>query len=318
VRLSRILGGIGRALIAFGVLLLLFVAYQLWGTGIHERRAQADLRRDLDALFGELEDDPAPIVEPDGGPGPTTTTTEPPLPPPEGEAVAVIRIPKIGLEKAVVEGVRVADLKKGPGHYPKTPMPGQPGNAAVAGHRTTYGAPFYRLDEMDPGEEIFVRTVQGEFRYVVETVEVVRPDQVEVLDQTDEARLTLTTCEPRFSARQRLIVSAVLEDEPAPAPVTTTTTPPLGEQGEDEGASAEDEPSHTVALEEDAAGLSGDPAARWPTFWWGLAAACVALVLWLLGRLWRPFWIYLGGAPVFLLVLFVFYENVSRLLPANI
>ncbi|HYD11050.1 MAG TPA: class E sortase [Acidimicrobiales bacterium] len=313
MRLSRALGGIGRALVAFGVLLLLFVAYQLWGTGIQERRAQAELNRQLDALFLDADEGGPSIAQPDGGPLPTTTTTAPPPPPPEGDAVAVIRIPSIGVEKAVVEGVRVADLKKGPGHYPQTPLPGQAGNAAIAGHRTTYGAPFYRLDELDEGEEILVRTVQGEFRYVVDRITVVRPDQVEVLDQTDEARLTLTTCEPRFSARKRLIVSAVLEDEPAPAAPTTTVPPPTDGDADDE----EQEPSETVSFE-DPAGLSGDPAARWPTFWWGLAVAGVALVLWLLARLWRPFWIYLGGSPVFLLVLFVFYENVSRLLPANI
>ena len=304
------LGGIGRVLVAFGVLLLLFVAYQLWGTGIQERRAQAALNRQLDELFGESP--PAAVAEPDGGRPPTTTTTEPPPPPPEGDAVAVIRIPSIDLEKAVVEGVRVADLKKGPGHYPSTPLPGQAGNAAIAGHRTTYGAPFYRLDELDEGEEILVRTVQGEFRYVVDRVHVVRPDQVEVLDQTEEPRLTLTTCEPRFSARERLIVSAVLEDEPVPAATTTTTAP-----SEPGGDGAEDEPAETVTLD-DQAGLSGDPAARWPTFWWGLAVVAVATVLWVLARLWRPFWIYLGGSPAFLVVLFVFYENVSRLLPANI
>ena len=89
---------------------LLFVAHQLWGSGLSEARAPR---------------------------------TAPPVP---GEVVAIIRIPKIDLEKAVLEGVGVEDLKKGPGHYPR-----QPGNAAIAGHRTTYGAPFSRLDELQPG-----------------------------------------------------------------------------------------------------------------------------------------------------------------------
>ena len=76
-------------------------------------------------------------------------------------------IPAIGVDKIVVEGVSLADLKKGPGHYPETPLPGQEGNAAIAGHRTTYGAPFNRLDELEPGDEITVTTVQGEFTYEV-------------------------------------------------------------------------------------------------------------------------------------------------------
>jgi sortase A len=328
VRISRVLGAVGRVLVAVGVLLLLFVAYQLWGTGLQEQRAQDSLRDEVEALFAEADVAPTPIVEPDGGgPRPTTTTTEPPLPPPVGDAVAVLRIPSIDVEKVVVEGVRVADLKRGPGHYPLTPMPGQAGNAAIAGHRTTYGAPFYRLNELDEGEEILVRTVQGEFRYVVDRVSVVRPEQVEVLDQTDEARLTLTTCEPRFSARRRLVVSAVLEDRPAPSPTTsssTTTTTVAPDDDEVAGGRSTTtttteapEPAETVGFE-DPAGLSGDPAARWPTLWWGLAAAGVALALWLIARRLRPILVYVLGAPVFLVVLFVFFENVSRLLPANV
>src|SRR5687768_5334590 len=125
--MSRVVGAVGRVFVALGVLLLLFVAYQLWGTGLQEQRAQNDLREEIDELFAEVEAASPPlIVEPDGGrPTATTTTTEPPLPPPVGDAVAVIRIPSIDVEKVVVEGVRVADLKRGPGHYPLTPMPGQ-------------------------------------------------------------------------------------------------------------------------------------------------------------------------------------------------
>jgi len=329
VRIARVVGAVGRLLVAIGVLLLLFVAYQLWGTGLQEQRAQSELRDEIEELFAEAEEAaPTPIVEPDGGPRPTTATTEPPLPPPEGDAVAVIRIPSIDVEKVVVEGVSVADLKRAPGHYPMTPMPGQAGNAGIAGHRTTYGAPFYRLNELDEGEEILVRTIQGEFRYVVDSIRVVRPDQVEVLDPTEEARLTLTTCEPRFSARRRLIVSAVLQDRPAPSPTTTSTTSSTTSTtlpGEDEPDEPPDEPleeeepeqTETVGFE-DPAGLSGDPAARWPTFWWGLATVAVALVLWLIARRLSKRWVYVLGAPVFLVVLFVFFENVSRLLPANV
>src|SRR5687768_12040971 len=115
-----ILGGIGRAFIAAGALILLFVAYQLWGTGVAEARSQDRLKDD----FGAAAAKPA--------------KPEDAVAPPEGEAIAIVRIPKIGVEKAVVEGVGVPDLKKGPGHYPGTPLPGQAGNAAIAGHRTTY------------------------------------------------------------------------------------------------------------------------------------------------------------------------------------
>jgi sortase A len=298
--------GVGRTLIGVGTVLLLFVAYQLWGTGIHEARAQRSLTRDFERALAA-----AQPAEPGSGAPTTPTSTTLPPPTPTGEAVAIIRIPRIGVEKTVVEGVGVADLKKGPGHYPTTPLPGQPGNAAIAGHRTTYGAPFYRLDELEAGNEILVTTLQGEHRFVVDRTEVVKPGQTEVLDATAEGRLTLTTCHPRYSSRERLIVSAVLVTDPAPAPEPADDGP--GGGGGDGGG---DDP----VLLDDPAGLSGDPAARGPTVLWAAITAVVALAVWLLarrGRSWRRWRVYLAGAVPVGLALFVCFEHVSRLLPAN-
>ena len=140
------------------------------------------------------------------------------LPKAEGDAVAHLRIPAIDVDKIVVEGVEVGDLKRGPGHYPDSPMPGQPGNAAIAGHRTTYGAPFNRLDELGQGDEILVTTAQGAFRYEVQRSLIVKPDEVEVLDDFGDDRLTLTACHPKYSARERIVVVASLVGEAAPAP----------------------------------------------------------------------------------------------------
>ncbi len=143
----------------------------------------------------------------------------------EGSAIARIQIPAIGVDKTVVEGVRVGDLRKGPGHYPTTPIPGQAGNAAIAGHRTTYGAPFGDIDELEPGDQIIVTTIQGQFTYEVAVQGeghghfIVAPHQVEVLDQDfrdHPNRLTLTACHPKGSARQRIIVVAALVGDPAP------------------------------------------------------------------------------------------------------
>ena len=305
MRVARIVGGIGRTLIGVGLLLLLFVAYQLWGTSIQEARAQDRLGNRFEAALATT----TTTTETGSRPSSPTTTAPAPPPPIEGDPVAQIRIPKIGVTRYVVEGVGVADLKKAPGHYPTTPMPGQAGNAAIAGHRTTYGQPFYRLNELEPGDEIEVQTLQGSFTYIVDGKQVVQPSQTEVLDQTEEARLTLTTCEPRYSARRRLVVTAVLQDEPLPASrPASTNAPSAGDDG--------DEPTGQVVLE--GAGLSGDPTARWPTFWWGLATALAGLVTYVAVRRWRRRWLYLLGAPFFFLLLFVFFENVSRLLPANI
>jgi sortase A len=320
----RIIAGIGRTCIASGVLILLFVAYQLWGTGLAEARSQDRLRSDfLDALEAPTTTTSS-TVPPSTVPGETTTTQSPAPPVPTGEAVAIIRIPKIGVEKAVVEGVSVNALKQGPGHYPTTPMPGQPGNAAIAGHRTTYGAPFYRTDELVAGDLIQVTTRQGEFTYEVREKKVVKPTQNEVLDPSEENLLTLTTCHPRFSAAQRLIIVAELTDNPAPAPPppVATTEPPSSDDGEiaGEGQGEDDpvveEPASATTLDDPS--LSGDPTAKGPAILWGSLAALVWLVTWLLSKRWGRVTAYAMGTPVFLVVLFVFFENFARLLPANV
>ena len=305
-------------MVTLGAVVLLFVVYQLWGTGLREAQAQSDL---TEAFSGALDAAPSQRVVPGEAPPPT----EAPLAPPTGEAVAMIRIPKIGVEKAVVEGVGVSDLKKGPGHYPQTPLPGQGGNSGIAGHRTTYGAPFFELDRLEAGDEILVRTLQGEFRYVVDQSFVVLPDQVEVLDPTEEARLTLTTCNPRYSARERLIVSAVLVGEPASSSEPATTpppeeTPPPEDTQPPEETPAEEAPSgqtlEGAGLE--GAGLEGDPSARTPALLWGALAALAWTVTTQVARRGRRLPAYLLGLPVTLVVLFFCFEQVARLFPANI
>jgi sortase A len=305
----RIVAGVGRTCIAAGVLILLFVAYQLWGTGLAEARSQDRLRSDfLDALETPRSTTTTTASEPESEPDGTTTTEAAAPPTPTGEAVAIIRIPKIGVEKAVVEGVGVAALKQGPGHYPTTPMPGQPGNAAIAGHRTTYGAPFFRLDELAPGDLVQVTTRQGEFTYEVREQTLVKPSQNEVLGASEENLLTLTTCHPRYSAAQRLVVVAELTDNPAPAP-----PPPVV----DAGGEDDEEPAEAPVLADEAS-VSGDSTAKLPAVLWGLLAALIWLVTWLLSKRWGRVPAYAMGVPVFLVVLFVFFENFARLLPANV
>ena len=304
-------------MIATGVLVLLFVAYQLWGTGLAEARYQRNLTADFERALAQPTTTTAPTTTTSAPEGSATTvpSTLPsgPPPAPEGDAVAILRIPRLGVEKAVVQGVSLSALKRGPGHYPDTPLPGQAGNAAVAGHRTTYGAPFSRLDELEPGDPILVTTLQGRFRYEVSRSLVVRPSETSVLSPTDDNRLTLTTCEPKFSASRRLVVIALLAGEavelpPPPPPVVTTTVP---------GAPPTSSTTAPQSIAEAESGLSGDNAGNGPAIAWGAAAAAVWLLTWLAGRAWRRWPAYALGTPVFLVVLFVFFENFSRLLPAN-
>jgi len=142
----------------------------------------------------------------------------------EGDALARLEIPRIGTSHIVVAGVSTGDLKKGPGHYPDTPIPGQLGNAAIAGHRTTYGQPFYSINELEVGDDIVVTTLSGQFTYRVTGQEIVGPSDYEVVATTDPsvANLTLTSCHPRWTAQQRIVVYSELVSE-ASAPVGEPT-----------------------------------------------------------------------------------------------
>jgi len=135
----------------------------------------------------------------------------------EDEPIAIITIPSIErLEEGwtVVEGVGTRDLKNGAGHMPRTPMPGQPGNAVISGHRTTYGAPFHELDELVPGDQIEVESAIGLNVYEVHESIVVAPIETWVTAPREGSWLTLTTCNPKFSSRQRLVVFAELVSGP--------------------------------------------------------------------------------------------------------
>jgi len=224
---------VGRTLITLGLLMFAFVAYQLWGTGIQTAQAQHTLDHQFAQELAGTTTSPATTTAPSttSAAAPTTTgsatptspasTTTAPLAPPgvapvNGSAVARLKIPSIDLTYTVVQGVGVADLKKGPGHFPETPMPGQYGNAAIAGHRTTYGHPFYKLDKVKVGDLIEVDTLAGKYTYAVTGNRVVSPEQYsEVIPTVDPtvATLTLATCTPAYTARQRLIVFATLVPE---------------------------------------------------------------------------------------------------------
>ncbi|MGZ6913597.1 MAG: sortase [Acidimicrobiia bacterium] len=292
----------GTVLRNLGVLLLLFVAFQLWGTAALEHRDQSRLRHDFKIALASQTPASGSTATPTGdGSTLTPPTTAVPAPPaaPSGEAVAMIKIPKIGVEQAVVEGTGVTDLRKGPGHYRNTPLPGQPGNAAIAGHRTTYGAPFNRLDELAVGDPILVTTLQGHFKYIVSDAPFpVSPSQNDVLFNKGDNRLTLTTCHPKFSASKRLIVVAKLAKDAKPAPVR------------------KDAPKTPRAVADDA-GTSGDAGALLPALAWAALVGAAYAGMVRLSRRWNRRAALLLGTPIVLALLFPFFEQLSRLLPAN-
>lgn len=210
-----------------------FVAYQLWFTNLLTARDQSALAASLEQNFAvavsnrveevPYEPVPDPVVDPDPAPGPPRILLQE-AEGPAGEAFAQIRIAKIDLDVTIIEGVRRRDLKKGPGHLSGSPLPGQPGNSVISGHRTTYGAPFGSLDELEPGDRIEVETAIGVHVYEVRKAPeqcrdedgrcIVRPTDLWVIEPREGAWLTLTTCHPKFSARRRLIVFAELISGP--------------------------------------------------------------------------------------------------------
>lgn len=258
-------GNLGKVLIATGLLLFGFVAYQLWGTGIETARAQNRLENQFEQILADsgavvdtsITDDevesrsqaddtdtadsgdvapPPPDAETDADAddldivvGAITegvpvaidlsdeAVVQAPIPQPfRGDPLARLEIPAIGRDDIVVPGVSLDDLKDGPGHYPDTPLPGQLGNASIAGHRTTYGAPFINVDRLVAGDEIVATLLNGDrFVYEVTFVEVVTASDYWVVttQNPDIAELTLTSCHPKYTARDRIVVHSVLNPD---------------------------------------------------------------------------------------------------------
>jgi len=351
----------GRFLLSLGILLFALIAYLQWGTNLQQQRAQDDLRkRFADASATSVASTlPAtsstslttsPATSPAVASTPSVTTTAPPATTSptsaaptvairEGDPVATIEIPRIGLHQVVVSGVSASDLRLGPGHFRDTPEPGQQGNVAIAGHRTTYGGPFGDLDRVTAGDQIVLTTLTKQrYVYVVTATSEVVPSDVSVLDKSSESLLTLVTCTPKLTAAKRLIVRGKL-DAASSAPVTpavvaptttvssvtsvaspgssgaaastvagaTTTAPPEALPGE--------EPASKAGL---VGGWNSDRGAWVQLILWGLACGAVAVGGWLVSRR-TDRWIgAMVGLLPFVVTLWFFFENISRLLPPNL
>jgi sortase A len=196
-----------------GVIVILFVAWQLWGTAIAQGQAQDQLKAQFDALRAHHHTPKATAA------GPSLIAAAARVPASaDGSVLAELQIPALGVDQYVVEGTTTDDLSKGPGHYVGTAAPGQAGNVAIAGHRTTHGAPFNRLGDLRRGNRIILTTTSGQsLTYIVSgTPQAVSPNDVAVLNYFGDNRITLTTCTPEFSAAQRLIAVGELRQSGPP------------------------------------------------------------------------------------------------------
>ena len=276
-RISRLIDFLGRTMIVAGLLLLSFVAYQLWGTGIVESRSQTAIAKQF--------------VKPQ------------PIQPQLGGLVGRITIPSIGVSKYVVAGVRLKDLERGPGLFPGSPMPGQKGNVAIAGHRTTFGAPFSRIDELRGNERIILESKDGTFTYIVNgEPKIVLATDTAVAKTTnpDIATITLVSCYPKWTSTKRIVVVATLDSTVLPLPATPlVTSEPIDQQS--------------------IAGWFHDPTA-WPTvLFFGLALIVIRIVAGLMTRRGRrKIFVYPIAFGIFIPTLFLFFGGLARLLPANL
>ncbi|MBQ0990668.1 class E sortase [Micromonospora sp. H61] len=208
---SRLRTGVrvsGEILITFGLVVLLFAGYEVWGKSAIVDAHQNDLNNQLVQEWGPTDD---PTVAPSVGP------SVKPSPPVRGKPLAGLYIPKLDKNWVVVEGVTQQDIRFAPGHYPTSALPGQVGNFSVAGHRNR--ATFWRLDELNEGDPIVVESKTDWYVYRVSQSRIVRPTQVEVVapvpgepdKKATKRMLTLTTCNPKFDNYQRLIIHAELD-----------------------------------------------------------------------------------------------------------
>lgn len=408
--MRKTLAAIGRILITLGLLILLFVGYQLWGTNILEARAQDALEREYEELQATV--DGRSGRPPTTAATPRTTTTTAPATPGApttvaddpvvgdapvdlrdiptfglGDPIGRIQIPQAGVDKYFVVGTGRDELQKGPGLYVGTQLPGSPhglpgdqsrGVAAIAGHRTTYGAPFYNLNELrvsgDPastrddrrGDIIVTETLAGTHVFEVIAMRIVQPTETwvaapvdqpvdpaqpqtahnwneviaaqdllwgverdPILDDAGEpvlgadgqpmvldpekSYLVLTTCNPRFSAAERLVVLAELITDEHDGKRGDAAVAVRLPRGRDRLA---DLPGFEAADSlEDA--LGGDPASLPPAIAWGGAATSVGLLWWWAYRRWRHPATWFAGVLPFLAVLFACYVYVERLLPSG-
>lgn len=203
--------GFGEILITLGLVLLLFCAYQLWWTDVTSNQATDKAEQQLDQLFDSTPTSTGPI--------PKLAT------PPAGQPFARMFVPRFGKSwvKPIIQGVSLTDLHKGVGHYPSTALPGELGNFAVAGHRTTNGHPFRSIDNLEIGDKVYVETKDAWYTYQVfqtrKVVDprggyyVVSPAGVEDVEKKPTKKImTMTSCHPPYSAAKRMVAQAELVD----------------------------------------------------------------------------------------------------------
>jgi sortase A len=221
----KIIQVVGELLITAGLVLLLFVAWELWWTNVQADAKQSEVIKDFTQDFnGPLAPTaPAPSATTGTAPAAPVDYGPPPVaaPPPHGGTIGIMYIPRFGKDytRPIIQGTSADVLDSlGLGHYPDTTMPGAPGNFAVAGHRQTHGAVLDNIHQLVPGDRIYIQTKDAYYTYVFRNNQVVLPSRTDVLlpvptlpgATPTESYLTMTSCNPRFGAQERIIAYSLL------------------------------------------------------------------------------------------------------------
>ncbi|MFI9553887.1 sortase [Nonomuraea endophytica] len=274
------------ALTVAGGLLLAFSLYASWFGHLTYERNQRIM---LDQLNEDLKISATIAAAPVAGDKDLSAVPKP------GTPVSLLEIPKIGLREVVVQGTGTAELRSAVGHYRPSPMPGQIGNAVLAGHRNLYGRPFARMGELQAGDKITASSQEGRFTYTVETVQRARTGEQDFLSQaTFVNRMTLLTTGDTEQPGGRLAVVARLDGRPAGLKILDQDR-----------------------IKEDELGLGRDPGGWLPSIVWGLVTVGVLFVTILLYRRWRTISAYLLTTPPLLVAALLWFESVARLIPST-
>jgi len=323
---GRVVKRVAACFVGTGILLLSFVAYQLWGTALYEHSAQNHLRQELQSKFPTPPTTTTPRPSASGTPttappAEVVSRVAPPMTDPNlGAPLGLLTIPRLGMsDTVIVEGTGENQLQQGPGHYQGTPLPGEAGNVGIAGHRTTYGAPFYDLDEMRSGDQVTIQTAQGIFVYQVVGSHVVQPADTTVLDASTTPELTLTTCNPRYSAATRLVVVATLKTAITPGSFATTVSTGTSTTTSTPTTTPVRLPPTLAGGEEGLGGVTTGGQVGGAVLWGVLTllAAGLGVLGWRRGR--RPWsWVAFSmGIPVTLGALLMCFQHISLALPQS-
>jgi sortase A len=275
-RRERLLRVFGRVILGIGLFAALFVLYEIAFTPLTEENSQA-------SLLSQFQQDV-----------PTTTVDAPGASISEGSPVALMSIPNIGVTQVVAEGTTPSDLKVGPGHLMSSPLPGEAGNVVIAGHRTTYGGPFAKLDELGAGNIIKFDTGRGTVTYVVNSVKHVSPGAPDPILDTPSNRLTLITSDPAIFASGRLVVEASLIG--LPLDVAHRAPVLVGD----------------VDL-----GLTGDPLGLALGLIWAELLGLTVFLAWRYRHRWSPEVLYLLTAPIVLILAVLTFSSLDLMLPGT-